>query len=959
MKEDKIRLKIWIITTVVILMYLSETQATILRLEPETVPITEKEQEFVVDIVIIDVIDLMGAEIVVGFDKDSLQVGTVECGELLKSDEYDEVLFFKEIDNLNGKVKITTSRLGGEPEGVTGTGSIATIKFITQDIITDTEIIVNAIDLRNHVLQRMQVSNIHTTTVIPATIPLHHYSIQLPDKDIIAGATFTVTIYACDVDDNVISDYTEEAVLDIQDIGTQSVINFVNGEKSIPLCLTRSGTYTIKVYNPDELSISNHILINVLPDELHSIILSNISTQYAGMPFKLTIKAMDKYGNIVNTFSGEIALTDMSESIDPCVVRLRNGMWTDNVWITTAGTTCITASFGSIEGISNMFNILPAQLSYILVKPQTGTVTIGETIKFDAQGYDVYGNNIPGLMFDWSVIPDTCGALNISSGKTVMFEAKEPGNVILTARFQDKHGSATLTITNPLPENVIIYPHELRLPVGSQTILIPEVFDKKGNRISPIHYEWLKTGDIGSLTSNGMFIAGTKPGCGTITYHVWEADKHVYKHIPVIVTHGNIYAFEFQPIPVAQRTDTKFDIQINAVDKYGNIVKDYNKHVWLTDTINSFKEKYIFINGILKTNIAINTAGSNISLIVTDKENNIIGISNTFNILPGNLTALIIEPEIIPPQICNQGFSITIKAIDEYGNIVDYTGKVSLKDTTESIIPGYIDMVKGIWHGTVSIQSSYVNNSITAGIPEYNIIATTNTFPVWFDNRIDETIKKGNVCIEVKSDAISTKYLVMIDNIPQGYEINQAIYQVGDNSAVLTDSLCKIDIVRYNGEYVDKLQKHAVLKLFYDQDKLSNIDEYTLKICKLHNGYWLPLVNTVVYPSADMVTATIDEPGIFILKGAVKFDNLSNIVVYPNPCYVAKDKYITFTGLPSPCVINIYDISGAVVKTITTETAEYNWDISDNTGKILDSGIYLYVIINNRYTEKGNIAIIR
>ncbi|MEW6621032.1 MAG: T9SS type A sorting domain-containing protein [bacterium] len=85
-------------------------------------------------------------------------------------------------------------------------------------------------------------------------------------------------------------------------------------------------------------------------------------------------------------------------------------------------------------------------------------------------------------------------------------------------------------------------------------------------------------------------------------------------------------------------------------------------------------------------------------------------------------------------------------------------------------------------------------------------------------------------------------------------------------------------------------------------------------------------------------------------------DNLTQIVVYPNPFY-SKDKQITFVHLPDNSIVKIFTIAGELVTTITGDnvTGEATWQ---PTG--IASGIYLYVVESEGVVVwKGKLGILR
>jgi hypothetical protein len=310
----------------------------------------------------------------------------------------------------------------------------------------------------------------------------------------------------------------------------------------------------------------------------------------------------------------------------------------------------------------------------------------------------------------------------------------------------------------------------------------------------------------------------------------------------------------------------------------------------------------------------------------------------------------------IPNQIYRKPFNLTITTLNKQGKILSYSGTLTLSDSTGSIVPQVVSIVEGVWTGTVSINKSMLNNQITLEIAGGNG-TTSNLFDVLINAASIETITDGKAVLEIKPNSVSNEnYYLEIIPTPSGYEINNANRQIG-TSSILPDTLCEIKGSSATNEKLTFFEQAIPLSLVYSSNLdniLDNIDENTLQIYRLQNGQWLP-VHGNVYLKNNMVTALIDKPGIFIIRGVAYGKSLSDVVVYPNPC---KDAEITFLHA-NDSTIEIYDLAGDLLKRVHVQEAKYSWDTRDNSGKLLDSGVYIYVIIGKTESRCGKVVIIR
>ncbi len=92
-------------------------------------------------------------------------------------------------------------------------------------------------------------------------------------------------------------------------------------------------------------------------------------------------------------------------------------------------------------------------------------------------------------------------------------------------------------------------------------------------------------------------------------------------------------------------------------------------------------------------------------------------------------------------------------------------------------------------------------------------------------------------------------------------------------------------------------------------------------------------------------------------------EDLSSTFIYPNPVRVAQghDK-VTFENLTNNVIIRIFKTNGDLVREInaTDTNGTVTWDLYNDNGNKVASGIYFYLITNeSNHKFKGKLAIIR
>lgn len=90
--------------------------------------------------------------------------------------------------------------------------------------------------------------------------------------------------------------------------------------------------------------------------------------------------------------------------------------------------------------------------------------------------------------------------------------------------------------------------------------------------------------------------------------------------------------------------------------------------------------------------------------------------------------------------------------------------------------------------------------------------------------------------------------------------------------------------------------------------------------------------------------------------------DVSHAHVYPNPCELAKGcNGVTFTRLTLRASINIFTVSGEKVRTLekNSNIDSAGWDLRNEFGSRVASGLYLYVIKGEGSAKNGKIVIVR
>jgi hypothetical protein len=103
----------------------------------------------------------------------------------------------------------------------------------------------------------------------------------------------------------------------------------------------------------------------------------------------------------------------------------------------------------------------------------------------------------------------------------------------------------------------------------------------------------------------------------------------------------------------------------------------------------------------------------------------------------------------------------------------------------------------------------------------------------------------------------------------------------------------------------------------------------------------------------------------FYLSVNIMPKSMDKIICYPNPCYIYKNQVIKIVNIPSNsnAVVYIYDISGKMIRKIKaiqkTASMQAIWDMRNNYGTMVASGVYLYKVICDIGVKHGKIGVIK
>jgi len=192
-------------------------------------------------------------------------------------------------------------------------------------------------------------------------------------------------------------------------------------------------------------------------------------------------------------------------------------------------------------------------------------------------------------------------------------------------------------------------------------------------------------------------------------------------------------------------------------------------------------------------------------------------------------------------------------------------------------------------------------------------------------------------------------------------------------SFTLEPTVVEIEAFDANGNPItDTFKIPATITLSYEDNNPEDgivdgttpaLRKETLKVYWLNESHslWVKLSGSKVDSGSNRVSADTFHFSVFSLHGGGTAD-LSDAYAYPVPFIPSRgDTEITFTNISPLCTIKIYTLNGELVRTIehTSGATSYSWDVTNDRGDRLGSGVYLYLIKDAKNKKKGKLIIIR
>ncbi|MCI0494058.1 hypothetical protein L0Z72_03555, partial [candidate division KSB1 bacterium] len=340
-----------------------------------------------------------------------------------------------------------------------------------------------------------------------------------------AGEWFSISVIAQDQYDNTVSSFSN--TVDITD-GSSSITpnqssNFSGGKwtGSVKISVKHTNdVVNVKRTGGSEQGNSNSF--NVVTGSLDHFTISTIaSPKTAGVLFPITITAKDKENNTVESFNGQVSISDLTGTIVPSTSgTFSNGVRNESS-ITITGTKqnnqiIITHSSSGKNGASNYFDVYPNSLHHFTISNIASPQVAGQNFSITLEAKDQYENRVTGFnsfvnLSDKSATLTPTVTTNFSSGLLQSFNVritKKTSDDQITATDPSSGKSGQSNSFNVFPNtmhHIVIrsnaggFGNEVTnviLNLNNQLTLYAAGYDQWNNYIREVDANWGRTGTL-------------------------------------------------------------------------------------------------------------------------------------------------------------------------------------------------------------------------------------------------------------------------------------------------------------------------------------------------------------------------------------------------------------------------------------------------------------------------------
>ncbi|MEM2899446.1 MAG: glucodextranase DOMON-like domain-containing protein [Thermoplasmata archaeon] len=285
-------------------------------------------------------------------------------------------------------------------------------------------------------------------------------------------------------------------------------------------------------------------VVNVSPNIFNHIhIIPNITTIVVNGSMQFSAVVHDIYNNVIDTKNESFNWSSLRGSVNSTGYYIAP---------TIAGLDDVIVDFAGIFATC-IINVTPGDLAKIEISPQVDNLTAGSIVQFSASAFDMYGNLIENVEFEWSTSIGSIsndGLLSVTNQSNVTGYVRVSNGTILA--------EITVTVKEGGLARIVVYPNSWNMTTDEEKQFFAVGYDVVGN-VVPAEFVWDCEG--GTIDNTGLF-KPDRVGQAVVRAHFWP----FFGVANVNVSIGKIVSIVISPIGAEITADETIQFQATGYD---------------------------------------------------------------------------------------------------------------------------------------------------------------------------------------------------------------------------------------------------------------------------------------------------------------------------------------------------------------------------------------------------------
>ncbi|MBI3743229.1 MAG: trypsin-like peptidase domain-containing protein, partial [Chloroflexi bacterium] len=326
-----------------------------------------------------------------------------------------------------------------------------------------------------------------------------------------------------------------------------------------------------------------------------------------------------------------------------------------------------SASGGQPNTSTATIKVRPGPLVSAQLNLAQATLQPGARQQFTVTAADEFGNAITDLSARFSA-SGSAGAIGNDGAFTATTTAGSYNNgvtVDVSSGGVQKTLIADVTVQSGPLDRITINPSEIRLRVSETQQVRVSAADQFGNVLNDVQFSYQADSSAGTVSSDGLFAAGTKAGrvSGGLTITATRGSVTKSSRLDVTVAAGALKKVTVSPDSATFDIGDKRQFSAQALDSFGNVI-DGARFAWTVNQAGDITDQGNYTAG---TKAGAFTDGVKVTATASSDS---LSATAAITVKPGPVASVAIDPIIVTAGVSQQ---LRLSTADKYGNPISQT----------------------------------------------------------------------------------------------------------------------------------------------------------------------------------------------------------------------------------------------------------------------------------------------